>query len=111
MVWAAISERGKSPLVFVPQGVKINKERYIEDILEGALRPWYNSVYGDEAWSFQQDGATNHTARVTQQWCFRIGSVKKNGLLLHQILTHWTILSGRFWKLMPALFLAQILRF
>lgn len=69
MVWAAISESGKSLLVFVPQGVKINKERYIEDILEGALRPWCNSVYGDEAWSFQQDGATSHTAGVTQQWC------------------------------------------
>ena len=69
MVWAAVSERGKTPLVFVPQGVKINKERYIEDILEGALLPWCNSVYGDEVWTFQQDGATSHTARVTQQWC------------------------------------------
>jgi len=69
MVWAAISDRGKSPLVFVPQGVKINKERYIEDILEGALLPWCNSVYGDEVWTFQQDGATSHTARVTQLWC------------------------------------------
>lgn len=69
MVWAAISERGKSPLVFVPQGIKINKERYIEDILEGALIPWCNSVYHDEVWTLQQDGATSHTARVTQQWC------------------------------------------
>ena len=69
MVWAAISERGKTPLVFVPQGIKINKERYIEDILEGALIPWCNSVYGDEVWTFQQDGATSHTSRLTQQWC------------------------------------------
>ena len=69
MVWAAVSERGKTPLVFVPQGIKINKERYIEDILKGALLPWCNSVYGDERWTFQQDGATSHTARITQQWC------------------------------------------
>ena len=57
---------GSHPLFFVPQGVKINKERYIEDILEGALLPWCNSVNGDEVLTFQQDGATSHTARVTQ---------------------------------------------
>ena len=33
MVWTAISEKGKSPLVFVPSGVKINKKLYIKDIL------------------------------------------------------------------------------
>ena len=61
MIWTAISKRGKSSLVFVPQGVKINKECCIEDILESALIPWCNSVYS-EIWTFQQDGATSHTA-------------------------------------------------
>ena len=40
MVWAAVSQAGKSPLVFVPEGVKINKETYIETILEQTLKPW-----------------------------------------------------------------------
>ena len=35
MVLTAIFEKGKSPLVFVPSGVKINKELYIKNILEG----------------------------------------------------------------------------
>ena len=69
MVWAAVSQAGKSPLVFVPEGVKINKETYIETILEQTLKPWAKKTYGDKSWTFQQDGATSHTARVTQQWC------------------------------------------
>ena len=69
MVWAAVSKRGKSPLVFIPQGVKINKELYVNKILEGSLLPWSKSVFGDEVWTFQQDGATSHTSRLAQQWC------------------------------------------
>jgi hypothetical protein len=48
MIWVAISEKGKSPLVFVHEGVKTNKEVYERDILEGALKPWCNTTYGDE---------------------------------------------------------------
>ena len=69
MVWTAISEKEKSPLVFVHLGVKINKELYIKDILEGALIPWCKSLYGKDNWTLQQDGATSHIARVTQAWC------------------------------------------
>lgn len=69
MVWAAVSESGKSPLVFVPQGVKINREVYIRDILEASLKPWAANHFRDQHWTFQQDGATSHTARETQQWC------------------------------------------
>ena len=69
MVWTTISERGKSPVVFVPSGVKINKEQYIKNILEGALILWCKSLYGEDNWTLQQDGATSHTARVTQMWC------------------------------------------
>ena len=55
-----------SPLVFVPEGVKINKETYIETILEQTMKPWAKKTYGDKGWTFQQDGATSHTARVTR---------------------------------------------
>ena len=48
MVWTAISEKGKSSLVFVNSGVKINKELYIKDILEGALIPWCKSLNGED---------------------------------------------------------------
>lgn len=49
--YAASSERGKCPLAFRTQLVKINKERNIDDILVGALTSWCNSVYGDEVWT------------------------------------------------------------
>lgn len=69
MVWAAVSSEGKSPLIFVPSGVKINKNLYIRDILEAGLVPWTKKQYPDGNWTFQQDGATSHTANITQQWC------------------------------------------
>ena len=69
MVWAAVSESGKSPLVFIPQGVKINRDVYIRDILEGSLKPWAMKQFRGQHWTFQQDGATSHTACQTQQWC------------------------------------------
>ena len=40
MVWAVITAAGRSALVFVPSGVKINSELYISDILEAELLPW-----------------------------------------------------------------------
>ena len=40
MVWAGITATGRSPLVFVPSGVKLNSQRYISDILEAELLPW-----------------------------------------------------------------------
>ena len=39
MVWAAITATGRSPLVFVPSGVKLHSQRYISDILEAELLP------------------------------------------------------------------------
>ncbi|KAF2365812.1 hypothetical protein FHG87_003432 [Trinorchestia longiramus] len=40
MVWTAVTATGRSPLVFVPCGVKLNSERYISLILESKLLPW-----------------------------------------------------------------------
>ena len=40
MLWAAITADGRSPLVLIDHGVKINAEYYRENILESALKPW-----------------------------------------------------------------------
>ena len=40
MVWAAVTETGRSPLLFVPSGVKLKFQRYIAHMLEGCLLPW-----------------------------------------------------------------------
>ena len=39
MVWAGITATGRTPLVFVEQGVKINAQIYKETILEDCLKP------------------------------------------------------------------------
>ena len=39
MIWAAVTPSERSPLIFVPSGVKLNSERYVSDILESHLLP------------------------------------------------------------------------
>ncbi|GFY17827.1 uncharacterized protein TNCV_1075621 [Trichonephila clavipes] len=40
MVWGGISASGKTPLVFVEEGVKINQKVYQRDIIEAVVLPW-----------------------------------------------------------------------
>ncbi|MCP4492475.1 MAG: hypothetical protein GY820_34985, partial [Gammaproteobacteria bacterium] len=65
MVWAAVSEKGRYLLVFVPKGVKINVEFYIK-VLEKGLLPWSEKTYGDELYCFQQDGTPAHREKICQ---------------------------------------------
>ena len=61
MVWASISSRGKIPLVFVDRYVYMN-------LLRENLFLWAEDVFGDEEWTFQQDGAPSHKAIETQDF-------------------------------------------
>jgi len=45
MVWAGITQDGRTPLVFVPDGCKINAETYRNLILEQGLKPWADSHF------------------------------------------------------------------
>lgn len=65
MVWAAISARGKTPLHFVDQGVKINRQVYADMIREHLL-PYAEQDFEGENWCFQQDSAPAHKANDTQ---------------------------------------------
>ncbi|KAF2361145.1 hypothetical protein FHG87_008100 [Trinorchestia longiramus] len=71
MVWAAVTATGRSPLVFVPCGNKLNSERYIYLILESKLLPWATEHFQVSPWSFQQDSAPSHDSNVTQTWIQR----------------------------------------
>ena len=68
MMWAAISKTWKSPLIFVPQGAKVNTKAYIETILTPALQA-AKKHFKDKPFIFQQDGAPSHTSKKTQKWC------------------------------------------
>jgi transposase len=65
MVWAGVGHNLKSPLVIVPQGVKINADVYL-DMLEREVLPWLDEMRVKVV--FQQDGAPAHTAKSTQEW-------------------------------------------
>jgi transposase len=75
LVWAAIGYGVKVPLVFFDGNTRVDGNAYRETVLEGALRPWAQEHYGyadgqyGQVWTFQQDGATIHTANATQTWC------------------------------------------
>lgn len=69
MVWGGICASGKTPLIFVDKGVKINQELYRRDILESVLLPWSKQHFKNEEWIFQQDSAPAHKAKKTQEWC------------------------------------------
>ncbi|KAF2365470.1 hypothetical protein FHG87_003773 [Trinorchestia longiramus] len=71
MVWAAVTVTGRSPLVFVPCGIKLNSERYIFLILESKLLPGATEHFQGSPWSLQQDSAPSHDSNVTQTWIQR----------------------------------------
>ena len=68
MVWAGVSATWKSPLIFIPEGCKINARLYIDQILISATTAAKNH-FQNQPWTFQQDGASSHTANITQKWC------------------------------------------
>ena len=65
MVYAAISWHGKTPL-FYAEG-RINHVKY-QHMLSEHVFPAIRNQMGEQPWTWQQDGATPHTATVTQQW-------------------------------------------
>ena len=55
MVWSAISKSWKSPLIFVKEGVKVNTDLYVNDILTPALASM-KEKFKNKSFTFQQDG-------------------------------------------------------
>lgn len=69
MVFAGITANGKTPLIFVEKRIKIDSRNYLEDILEKEILPWASQHFKDTRWTFQQDSAPAHKAKVVQRWC------------------------------------------
>ena len=67
-VWMAITATGRSPLVFLTSGVKLNSQRYISDILETELLPWARTHFHGAPWTLQKDSAPSHGSKITLSW-------------------------------------------
>jgi hypothetical protein len=70
MVVGAMSGRGVLPLIRVPQNVKINSARYVEDVLKPLLEVEVPKLYPGECDKVfvHHDAASSHTARNTQAY-------------------------------------------
>ncbi|KIH45639.1 Kunitz/Bovine pancreatic trypsin inhibitor domain protein, partial [Ancylostoma duodenale] len=62
MVWAGVSATGRTLLIFVEKGAKINTEFHLEEVLKKELK-------GKGNWTSQQDGAPSHKSKKVQRWC------------------------------------------
>ena len=60
-VSVGVSRMGKTSVVFVEPGAKINSQYYCEKVLGPDIR----TKCGRYKWTLQQDGAPSHTARST----------------------------------------------
>jgi hypothetical protein len=68
MVLGIVASDGKKcPPIFIPGGLKVNTEVYI-DLLKKKFVPWLRRTYPDGNYVFQQDGAPAHTSKRTQVW-------------------------------------------
>ena len=66
MVWGAMTHDQMLDLVVIDG--RMNKERYIEDVLNPVVRPYHDL---NPNMIFQQDNAPSHTANVVKSWFTR----------------------------------------
>ena len=68
MVWAAITATGRTSLIFVPWGVKLNSQHYITNIFEAEPLPWACKHFDGAPWTLQQDSALSHGSKINPSW-------------------------------------------
>lgn len=94
MVWAGVHWSGKTPLFFVPDGVKVNTSQYLKMLCENVL-PWSRQHFGNQHWTYQQDGAPSHKAMQTQNW------IRENFPDMITVDNHWKRRNGEWASCSP----------
>ena len=65
MVSVGVSRMGKTGIVFIEPGAKVNSEYYCQHVLGAGLLPDIRARCQRYSWTLQHDGAPSHTARNT----------------------------------------------
>jgi hypothetical protein len=68
MIWCGLTFNGATEPYVLAVGESVTSNLYQTDILPFAKSEG-NRLFGCNNWMFQQDGATAHTAKTSQQWC------------------------------------------
>ena len=105
IVWASVTKTGRSSLIFVPPGVKLNSQRYNADILEGCLLPWTKNTFKElpdpcnrtlRPLTPPSSPSPGFKGKSPQKYA------RKSGMQRALTLTLWTSLSGQSWRPRPA---------
>ena len=77
MVWGGVTTTGlKTPLVFIDEGAKINKDTYLK-LLKENLLPWINSIFEEGGITLQQQSPLETPTKplCIQQILFKTGAI------------------------------------
>ena len=77
MLLVGVSCMGKTRVVFIDRGAKVNSSYYCNIVLEKGLLPDIRAMCRHYRWTLQQAGAPVHTARTTMDY------LKKRAHQLH----------------------------
>jgi len=99
MVSRGMSKLGKTSLLFVESGTKINSDLYQE--LLNQMLPSYSALANDQPFIFQQDGSRSHTLALTLAYFAEHADdcelLPPNGLQSLRTSNRVTIASGTNW--------------
>jgi len=88
---------GKTRVVLIDPGAKVNSSYYCNIVLEKGLLPHIRAICRHYRWTLQQDGALAHIARTTMDYLKKSTSTSLNltcGLQIALMLIPWIMLFG-----------------
>jgi [histone H3]-lysine36 N-dimethyltransferase SETMAR len=68
MAWGGVSFAGKTSLLFIKPGAKINSQYYIEEVLKPFLKKDALRLYPQGDYVFHQDSAPSHASKATREY-------------------------------------------